>query len=49
MTRGVDHFLRYICYEPTPTNLCFSVASKPGWVLEMIALSLGPFLLYVMI
>lgn len=47
--RGVDHFLRYPSYVQTPAELLLGVVSILGLVLEMIALSLGPLLLYVLI
>ena len=47
VTRGVDHFLRHLCYSWMPADLCFCVVSTLGGKLEMITLSLGPFLLYV--
>lgn len=47
--RGVDHFLRYPSYVQTPAELLLGVVSILGLVLEMIALSLGPLLLYVLV
>ena len=47
VSKGVDHFLGHLCYSWMPADLCFCVVSTLGGKLEMITLSLRPFLLYV--